>query len=156
MVGFTAGLNPFGPSCERPRASYAVQWSSNGVAHRIGQGIAYDVNATGDIVGDNERLFGETGQPMLWHNGRGIVLDRRHVSAYGIADDGTIVGQVGQNAFIATAGKPNAPIRLLDGRLADHRWYIIAAYGIGAGGQILAAARRGARAQQIVLLDRER
>jgi len=101
-----------------------VQWSSNGVAHRIGQGIAYDVNATGDIVGDNERLFGETGQPMLWHNGRGIVLDRRHGSAYGIADDGTIVGQVGQNAFIATAGKPNAPIRLLDGRLADHRWHI--------------------------------
>jgi len=133
-----------------------VQWSSNGVAHRIGQGIAYDVNATGDIVGDNERLFGETGQPMLWHNGRGIVLDRRHGSAYGIADDGTIVGQVGQNAFIATAGKPNAPIRLLDGRLADHRWHIIAAYGIGAGGQILAAARRGPRARQIVLLDRER
>jgi hypothetical protein len=35
---------------------------------------------------------------MLWHNGHGIVLDH----------------QVGQNAFIADAGRPHAAIHLLD------------------------------------------
>lgn len=29
IVGFTAGSNPFGPSCERPRASYVVEWSGD-------------------------------------------------------------------------------------------------------------------------------
>jgi hypothetical protein len=28
LVGFSAGLNPFGPSCERPRASYALERSA--------------------------------------------------------------------------------------------------------------------------------
>jgi hypothetical protein len=156
LVGFAAGLNPFGPSCERPRASFAVEWSGNNVAHRVGPGIAYDVNASGDIVGDNERRFGEMGQPMLWHNGHGIVLDQRRGSAYGIADDGTIVGQVGHDAFIADAGRPHAAIHLLDRQLADHNWHVTAAYGIGTRGQILAAAGQGSGPQQIVVLDPER
>jgi uncharacterized membrane protein len=156
LVGFAAGLNPFGPTCERPRASYAVEWSGNNLAHRFGPGIAYDVNASGDIVGDNERLFGEMGQPILWHNGRGIVLDHRRGSAYGISDDGTIVGQVGHDAFIADARRAHAPIHLLDSQLADHRWHVSAAYGIGTHGQILAAASQDKGAQQIVVLEPER
>ncbi|MBD5655518.1 MAG: hypothetical protein IAI50_10135 [Candidatus Eremiobacteraeota bacterium] len=156
IVGFTAGLNPFGPSCERPRASTAIEWSENNVAHRIGRGVAYDVNAKGDIVGDNERLFGEPAQPMLWHDGRAIVLDHRHGSAYAIADDGTIVGQIGHEAFLADAGRPDAAIRRLDDRLVDRSWHVSAAYGIATRGQILAIARKGSGAQQTVLLEPER
>jgi hypothetical protein len=156
LVGFTAGLNPFGPTCERPRASYALEWSGNNVEHRLGPGIAYDVNANGDVVGDDERRFGEPGRPTLWRRGRGFVLDRRAGSAYGIADDGTIVGRVDRGAFIADAGRPHAPIRLLDALLVDRSWHIVAAYGIATRGQILAVARKGAGAQRIVLLEPER
>jgi hypothetical protein len=156
LVGFTAGSNPFGPSCDRPHASYALEWSGNNVERRLGHGIAYDVNTSGDVVGDDERRFGEPGRPMLWRGGHGFVLDRRAGSAYGIADDGTIVGRVDRGAFIADAGRPHAAIRLLDALLVDRSWHIVAAYGIATRGQILAVAERGAGAQRIVLLEPER
>ncbi len=71
------------------------------------------------------------GRPMLWRNGHGIVLDHRRGSAHGIADDGTIGGQVGRNALIADAGRPHAAIHLLDGQLAGDRWHVTAAYASG-------------------------
>ena len=152
VAGFQAGLNPFGPNAERPHASVAVLWDHRRV-RRLGPGVAYDVNAGGEIVGDDETVFGKPGRPVLWRNGKTVLLDRRFGSAYAIGDDGVIVGQIGDSAFVADARSARLAVTLLDARVSDRRWHLIAAYGRDDRGRILALGRISGGAPYVVVLS---
>jgi hypothetical protein len=60
----------------------------------LGAGIAWSVATNGDVVGDDRSAFKSAGRPTLWRRGQAIALSNLAGSAFGIADDGTIVGQL--------------------------------------------------------------
>jgi hypothetical protein len=152
VVGFRGGLNVFrSPDCVHQRMTVAMAWT-NGQPTTLGRGVAYGVNVHKQMVGDNEETLGGIGRPVLWSGGHTFELDSRIGSAFAISDDGVIVGQVDNSAFLADAHHPSDAVVLLDRQIRDHGWHIIAAYGISASGRILAVGtRRGASAQVLVL-----
>lgn len=151
VSGFQAGLNPFGPSCEQPRKSYAVVWV-NGKVRRLGPGVAYDRNAKGESVGDDEVLFGMRGRPVVWSRGKTIVLSRKMGTAYAISPDGTVVGRVGDSAF-ATNVKQPSKIATLDDCISDRGWHVVAAFSVDNRGRILALGHRTGQPLQIIVLQ---
>ncbi|HLI95149.1 MAG TPA: hypothetical protein VKT72_03560 [Candidatus Baltobacteraceae bacterium] len=129
----------------------AIEW----IGHNrsvLGAGIAWSVNARGDVVGDNRQTLRSIGVPMLWRDGKPIRLSAAEGTAFAIADDGTIVGTARSRGFLI---RPNDTSRLifLD-ELVAGGWHISAAYYIAPNGNILALASRKGTPPQLVLLRR--
>jgi hypothetical protein len=156
VAGVDAGLGLEG------RASYdttALLWrcvQSVAVVHpcartELGPGITYGVDARGEVVGDDEAWFSEGrsgGSPVLWRGGGRVRLSDAYGSAYGIAENGTIVGTFGEgtdlvpwhgSGFIADAHESHPHAILLDPlvRSLGSR-HVSAALGVADDGRILA------------------
>ncbi len=138
-----------------PAASVtAMAWQIAGTRTALGPGIAWAVNSRQEIVGDDRSHIGAAGHPSLWSNGRRIQLSNALGSAYGINDDGVVVGDSENGAFIWRSDAPQA--RNLDGLVHDRNWHIMHAFAISANGRILCiAADRHDRAQ-VVMLEPQR
>ena len=117
----------------------------------LGTGVAWSVNAKGDVVGDNRETLKSAGVPMLWRNGTPIRLSDAEGSAFAVADDGTIVGEVKSRAFLIHPNDPRHHLILLD-NLASGGWHISAAYFIADNGEILALASKNGMPARLVLL----
>jgi hypothetical protein len=148
IVGYSDGSRSVTFTDRPVQKPTALEWMS-GRRSQLGRGIAYGVNARGDAVGND----GEAPLPMLWQNGRAIRLTDAAGTAYAIAADATIVGAVGDRAFVVTGGDPGRKLVRIDKLLRDRRWHITAAYAIASSGRILAVGRREQGPPRIVLLD---
>jgi len=149
VVGYTAGVRSVHPSAAYP--TVALEWT-DGHRASLGSGIAYGVNAQGDAVGDNEPALGAVGAPTLWHRGHAIQLSERFGSAYAVAENGNIVGRIGDSAFIIRGGDVARKVTRIDELVREHGWHVTAAYAIAANGRILATGQRGSNPPRILLL----
>jgi hypothetical protein len=149
VVGFSAeqGLVEYG----QPHPSTALEWTG-GTRTALGAGVAYGVNAAGAAVGDDEASTGAVRKPTLWSNGHAIRLSDASGSAYAIADDGTIVGVIGDHAFLIRGADAARTVVRLDS-LVEPGWHIKGAYAIAASGRILAIGNRAGAAPRVLLLD---
>ena len=147
VVGFSAGLRSlasFKPLC------VAWEWV-RGLRVKLGSGVPFDVNANGDVVGDDEPVLGSDGVPVLWHSGQTIKLSESKGSAFAIADDGTIVGRVGGDGFII---RGKGVLTRIDTLLATPGWHVTAIYGIATSGRLLAVGQKAPYNElKLLLLD---
>lgn len=142
--------------------TYAVLWRCPGGASctrsPLGPGVVYGVDSQGDAVGDDERYFRQVigdfavlGGPMLWRNGRPVLLSPgTKGAAYAISEDGTIVGTVGDRGedasyvgatrgFIANVHDLQPRAHTLDPLVVNlGARHVIAAIGVADDGRILA------------------
>lgn len=124
----------------------------------LGPGVAYAVDSSGDVVGDDEPRFGDSrplhsaGRPVLWRSGEAVRLSSEYGAAYAIAESGAVVGTFGgsnvgpgdivlgpTSGFIADARErhPHAvPLDPLVNNLGGR--HVVAAFGIANDGRILA------------------
>ncbi|MDE2481629.1 MAG: hypothetical protein KGN02_05530 [bacterium] len=151
-VGYDFGFAAPGLSRNAPHRVTAWSWSGRDRT-ALGRGVAWSVNASGEIVGDDRSDIDRAGRPVVWRNGKRFELSDERGSAFGIADDGTIVGQIGSRAFIANARDPQHRVRRLDDLLTTGGWRIRAAYAISDRGSIVALASHGSAPSVIVELD---
>lgn len=152
IVGYTNGARSFTISGEPPHKSTALEWIA-GQRTALGPGIAYGVNARGDAVGDDDPVLAGEGTPTLWRDGRAIRLSRASGSAYAIGDDGTIVGEVHDTAFLIRGADTARKLIRIDDLLAKSAWHITAAYALAANGRIVAAGREGTGPLHLLLLE---
>jgi len=118
----------------------------------LGSGIAWSVNSSNVVVGDDRHTIDGHGRPTLWAHGREISLSSTPGSAYAISDDGTVVGDVATGAFISRFRDNRVKTILLDRLLADRSWHVIHAYGLSSNRSIVAvASRRGGSAELVRL-----
>ncbi len=122
-VGYDDGYVPGGDGSTPVQA---IEWSGR---HRsvLGAGIAWSVNVRGDVVGDNRQTLKSVGVPVLWHNGRSIRLSDKEGTAFAVADDGTIVGDVKSRGFLIHSDHAGYHLFFLDD-LVGGGWHISAAY----------------------------
>jgi len=151
VVGFSAGLRSLVSS--RPLPCLAWKWVG-GRRVKLGPGIAYGVNANGDVVGDDEPVLGPDGVPVLWHSGAMIKLSHSKGSAYEIADDGTVIGRVGDDGFVIRGGDANRTITRIDTLLATPGWHVTVVYGVASSGRLMAVGQQAPQQQlRLLLLD---
>lgn len=146
-VGYDDGYVP-GANGSTP--VHAIEWQGF-IRSVLGEGIAWSVNAQGDVVGDNRKTLKSVGVPMLWHEGRPIRLGDTEGTAFAIADNGTIVGDMKSHAFLIQPNDPSHHLIVLDD-LVGGGWHISAAYYVAANGDILALASRKRAPSRLVLL----
>lgn len=146
-VGYDDGYVP-GSNGSTP--VQAIEWTGY---HRsvLGTGVAWSVNARGDVVGDNRKTLKSAGVPTIWHNGTHIRLSNAEGTAFAISDDGTIVGEVKSGAFLIRPNDPARRLTMLDD-VVGGEWHIIAAYYIAHNGDVLALASRVGSPPRLVLL----
>jgi len=151
VVGYSAGLTQ--SAKPPPLPTFAWEWLG-GKLVKLGPGVAYGVNASHDAVGDNEpALGGDGGVPVLWHEGQTIPLSFTKGSALSIGDDGTIVGQVGDDGFLVRGDDPQHNLLLVDTLLAQREWHVSAVYAIAASGRLLAVGHRAHEGPRVLILD---
>jgi hypothetical protein len=132
----------------------ALAWKGLRTRVALGTGIAWAVNARHEIVGDDRTTVGRPGHPLIWSKGHRIRLSNASGAAYGISDDGTVVGDIDAGAFVSFPDAPRT-IRRLDELV--HGWHIRHAYAISSNGRILCLATdRRNRVQMIMLNPVER
>jgi hypothetical protein len=173
VAGFNGGLTIIGAPGEG-LPTVALRWKctqDTSGTHRcgrqiLGTGVAYGVDSSGDVVGDNEprfipkkMLMHFLGRPVLWTDNGVVQLSGGYGSAYAISRSGLIVGTAGGTGFIARAhGRHPHAISLdsLTGNLESH--HITSAFGVSDNGRILAVVdgdrRDASRGELAVLLPR--
>jgi hypothetical protein len=161
----TAGfLRPYG-WCSQGGTPVAVRWI--GVKKRLlGPGIAFGVDANGDVVGSDRPLEGrlrttdwrpsysncdDMGHPMLWRDNAAVQLSSLSGSALAIRD-GTIVGTIGGRAFLSHADESARKLHYLDDLVAGH-WIFTNAFAIDGRGRILALGQRRDTPSGLVILE---
>jgi hypothetical protein len=155
VVGYDAHYVPSGIDV-KPTSDAVLAEEWNGGRHSLlGYGLAWSVNADGDVVGDDRTTLKSVGYPTLWHKGKAIRLSSAHGSAFAIANDGTIVGDEVSGAFIIRAEDPKRQPVLLDSLLTGSGWHVRAAYAISANGDILALASRKGADHMVLLVPNE-
>ena len=146
-VGYDDGYVPGSNGSAPVRA---IEWTGY-YRSVLGTGIAWSVNARGEVVGDNRKTLKSVGVPMLWRHGKSIRLSNAEGTAFAVADNGTIVGDVKSRAFLIRPNDPSRRLIFLDD-LVGGGWHISAAYYIAANGDILAlASKRGALSRLVLL-----
>lgn len=153
IVGYDVGRTHVMDAGQSLANPLALEWT-NGRRAVLGRGVAYGVNASSTAVGDDEAAFNAPGVPTVWQNGRVRRLTRARGTAFAIADDGTIVGQVGAYGFVMLPSSEK--LVRLDAIIDKPDWHITAAYGISSDGTILARAVDGAGEPRVVKLKRRR
>jgi hypothetical protein len=160
----TAGfLRPYG-WCSQGGTPIAVRWI--GVKKRLlGSGIAFGVDANGDVVGSDRPLVSTTqthngvtdysncedkGHPMLWLDKAAVQLSSLPGSALAIRD-GTIVGTVGGRAFLSHVDESGRILHYLDDLVAG-RWKFTEAIAIDGHGRILAIGGDGRSQRPVVFV----
>lgn len=146
-VGYDNGYFPGGNGSSPVRS---IEWTGY-TRSVLGAGIAWSVNVQGDVVGDDRKSLNSVGVPMLWRSGRTIRLSDIEGTAFGVADDGTIVGSVKARAFVIRPNDPSRRLIFLDD-LVSVGWRISAAYYIADDGDILALAAKNGGPPRLVLL----
>lgn len=161
----TAGyLQPYG-WCSQGGTPIAVRWT--GVKKRLlGPGIAFGVDANGDVVGSDRPLASpirstdwrptysdceDKGHPMLWRENAAVQLSSLSGSALAIRD-GTIVGTVGGKAFLSLADTPVRKLHYLEDLVAGE-WKIANAIAIDGRGRILAIGERHGSSTSLLILS---
>jgi hypothetical protein len=153
LVGYTAGVRSVMMNWGQPvQAAAALEWI-DGRRTILGPGVAYGVNDMGDAVGDTNPPSGVAQAPTLWRHDRAMRLTDATGTAYAIADDGTIVGKIGNNAFLVRGADSSLKVLRIDELLRDRSWHITAAYAIAKNGRILATGRRNDGRMRVLLLD---
>lgn len=153
VVGYFAGERSV-PNFDPAHAVVAWQWV-NGLRKVLGAGIAYSVNRSGTVVGNDCRELDELGRPTLWRGNRQFQLSSQLGSAYAISDDGLVVGTTGNSAFVARTLEKQSTFKVspLDNFVIGTGWHITGAYAIDTKGRILAAGYRTSGSLQVLLLD---
>lgn len=146
-VGYDDGYVPGSNGSTPVRA---IKWTGY-YRSVLGTGIAWSVNAQGDVVGDNRKTLKSVGVPMLWHNDKPIRLSDAEGTAFAVADDGTIVGDVKSRAFLIRPNDASHRLIFLDDLVAGG-WNITAAYYVASNGDILALASKRRTLSRLVLL----
>ena len=150
VVGYSAGLASVSQRNLGPCRAWA--WLGSELV-QLGPGVAYSINASHDIVGDDEEAIGAKARPVLWHDRTKIVLSGENGSALAIADDGTIVGRLGEEGFIVRGGDPTRKVVRIDALLRPQGWHVSAVYGVASSGRLLAVGHRNSEAQRVLILD---
>jgi hypothetical protein len=150
VVGYSAGLTQLAKP--PPQPSTAWEWL-HGKLMKLGAGVAYGVNASHDAVGEDEEALGKAGVPVLWRGGRAIPLSFAKGSALAIGDDGTIVGQVGDDGFLIRGDDAAKTVVKVDSLLAQREWHVSAVYAIAATGRLLAVGHRANEGLCVLILD---
>jgi hypothetical protein len=153
VVGYFAGERSV-PNFDPTHSVVALRWV-HGRRKSLGPGIAYGVNRSGTVVGNDSRELDDLGRPTLWRGDHRFALSSESGSAYAIADDGIVVGATGNSAFIARSVDKRSTFNVtpLDRRVRGTGWHITGAYAIDAKGRILAAGYRTNGTLQVLLLD---
>lgn len=143
---YIAGRKPgFSPTMT-PEPSSATLWV-DAKPIRLGPGTASAVNAAGDAAGTDGV------NPVLWRRKHAVRLTTLPGTAFGISDRGTIVGDAGGRAFVATVSRSRIRFAALDDRIRECGWHIVHAYGIASSGRIIAVGSRSGGASEVVVLD---
>src|SRR5579864_7845100 len=160
---YAAGiLAPYG-WCGQAGTPTALRWA-NGTKRALGQGVAFDVDDDGDVVGDDrgastENINGtitgspdcrDDGRPTLWRNGRTIPLAPFRGSALAIRG-GVIVGTDGFNGFLVDHLPAQPRLRYLTD-LVPKQWMISSAFAIARDGRILATGASSSGAPSLLVL----
>ncbi len=149
VAGYSDGVNWTTPGL---LPTIALEWT-DGLRSELGPGVAYAVNGSGTVAGDDETKYGASdGHPVMWTAGNTVRLSASHGAAYAIADDGTLVGAVDRGGFVIAGGDATRRLRYLDD-MVPHAWHISGAYGIAANGRILAVGNHHSGADELLLLD---
>lgn len=130
------------------------------VRMELGQGIAYGVDALGEVVGDDVARYDgmafarrpPLGFPIIWRNDKKIRLSGNFGAAYAISENGTIVGAFGAPGsgylgFVAYARDEHPTAVALDPLVRDlGDRHVVTAFGVADDGRILVmVAPNGAR-----------
>lgn len=129
----------------------AFEWTGRGRVD-LGPGIAWNVNAAGDVVGDDRSTVDGVGHPTVWHNGHPVRISAHTGSAFAISDAGTIVGAIDDDAFVVLRGDVHHSPQRLDALVRDRNWHISRAFAVASDGTVLAQASRHGGAPVLVLL----
>jgi uncharacterized membrane protein len=146
VVGYATDVQADGSA--RPTA---MAWQ-RGRSQRLGDGIAWSVNASSDVVGDDRTRVDRAGHPVLWHAGHMVRLSRFFGSAFAINDDGIIVGDSQAGSFVVRPAGKSHVVLWLDSLLHDRRWHIVHAFGISSSGDILCIATDQRHRTHVVVL----
>jgi hypothetical protein len=157
-------LQPYG-WCEQGGTPIAARWI--GVKKQLlGPGIAFGVDANGDVVGSDRPLVSPTpsyngvteysdckeqGHPVLWRDRASVQLSSLSGSALAIRD-GTIVGTAEGRAFLSHADESARKLHYLDDLVAGD-WKITIAFAIDGRGRILALGERSGSPTGLLILD---
>ena len=150
VVGFSAGQSSIAKSTPQPCTAW--MWR-NDRRIELGPGIAYGINSSGDVVGDDEATLGGDGFPTSWRDGQIMRLSSSQGAALAIGDDGTIVGKEGYEGFIIRGDDLSRTLVLIDTLLGQSGWHVSGIYGIAASGRLLAVGNRIDGQSHLLLLD---